>query len=107
MTERKPSLMPKSYKVVFAPSAEMEMLNIYGYILNDSVKNAENWLNKLQEACQSLSMFPERNPEFRFASVPSRQMIFNRNIRIIYTIFDDTVAITHCYRCEQNITEPL
>ena len=85
----------------------MEILSIYAYILNDSVKNAENWLNKLQEACQSLSMFPERNPEFRFVSAPSRQMIFNHNIRIIYTIFDDTVAITHCYRCEQNITEPL
>lgn len=99
--------MSKSYKVVFALSAEMEILSIYAYILNDSVKNAENWLNKLQEACQSLSMFPERNPEFRFVSAPSRQMIFNHNIRIIYTIFDDTVAITHCYRCEQNITEPL
>ncbi|MCI5543876.1 MAG: type II toxin-antitoxin system RelE/ParE family toxin [Azospirillum sp.] len=99
--------MSKSYKVVFALSAEMEILSIYAYILNDSVKNAENWLNKLQEACQSLSMFPERNPKFRFVSAPSRQMIFNHNIRIIYTIFDDTVAITHCYRCEQNITEPL
>lgn len=99
--------MSKSYKVVFALSTEMEILSIYAYILNDSVKNAENWLNKLQEACQSLSMFPERNPEFRFVSAPSRQMIFNHNIRIIYTIFDDTVAITHCYRCEQNITEPL
>ena len=90
----------RTYTVVFSPLAELEMLDLYAYILEDSLINANNWIDKLQEACQTLTTFPERNPEFRYTSEPSRQMIFNKNIRIVYTIIGDKVAITHCMRCE-------
>ena len=93
----------KKYKVVFTNTAELEILNIYSYILDDSPINANKWIDELQSACMSLANFPERHSEFKYTSEPSRQMIFNHTIRVIYTINDDSVVITHCMRCEQKI----
>lgn len=95
--------MVKTYPVVIHPDAELEMLNIYNYIFMDSPQNAEKWLNALMKVCTDIGTFPLKHPEFKWTSEPSRQMIFNKNIRIIYTIMNDQVIIIHCMRCEQNI----
>ncbi len=97
--------MPQQYNLIFTQLAENEIYNIYSHIFIDNPYNAENWILKLHKACHDLCIFPNKYPLFKNTRISTRQMIFNKNIRIIYHIdsASNSIIITHCYRCEQNI----
>jgi len=87
------------FSVTLIQESEDDLLDIYGYILNDdSPAHAEYVLLKLQEACISLEEMPERGhipPELERIGTSEFQEIHFKPYRIIYEIDKKTVFI-HC-----------
>ena len=87
------------FSVTLIQESEDDLLDIYGYILNDdSPAHAEYVLLKLQEACISLEEMPERGhipPELERIGTTEFKEIHFKPYRIIYEIDKKTVFI-HC-----------
>ena len=88
-----------NYKVFLISDAEEDLYDIYNYVaIHDSVENAENLLNKLEETCNSLSTFPNRGhilPELERIGVLYYREIHYKPYRIVYQIINTDVYI-HC-----------
>jgi len=88
-----------NYKVFLISDAEEDLYDIYNYVaIHDSVENAENLLNKLEETCNSLSTFPNRGhilPELKRIGVLYYREIHYKPYRIVYQIINTDVYI-HC-----------
>jgi len=85
--------------VLVIADAEEDLYEIYNYIAaNDSINKAEYILTKLEDACNSLSTFPNRGhlpPELERIGIYEYQEIHFKPYRIIYQITESTVYI-HC-----------
>ena len=90
------------YTVSLLSSAKEDIKELFEYILSDNPDAAKNWLHKLNEAMTNLSLFPFKNPAFKYTSIPCRKMIFNKNIAVIYTVKDKDIYILHCFRCKKD-----
>jgi toxin ParE1/3/4 len=51
-----------TYDVIFQPDAENDLREIYHFIARDSPNAAGQWIERLEEAARSLSIFPRRGP---------------------------------------------
>ncbi len=87
------------YQVHIISEAEDDLFEIYQYVSkNDSVSRAEKLLDKLEEACLSLSELPNRGhipPELERVGVYEYLEIHYKPYRIIYQILSNRVFI-HC-----------
>lgn len=86
-----------NFKVKITEQAEVELDEAYGWIAADSLEQAAHWFNGLVEACQSLSLNPERcprAPESNDIDRDIRQLLYGK-YRILFTITDDIVYLLH------------
>ncbi len=87
------------YQVHIISEAEDDLFEIYQYVSkHDSVSRAEKLLDKLEEACLSLSQLPNRGhvpPELERVAVYDYLEIHYKPYRIIYQIISNRVFI-HC-----------
>lgn len=73
-------------RLIIAPSAQQDLLDIYDYIARDKPIAAANWVKKIEEKCKLIAAMPEfgeRRPEFGAdirSSVVGRYVIFFRQI---------------------------
>ncbi len=88
-----------AYKVFVIADVEDDLVEIYKYTArNDSPRKAQNLLNKLEEACLSLSQFPDRGripPELERVGVREFKEIHMKPYRILYQVMGRSVYI-HC-----------
>ncbi len=100
-----------AYEVLIITDAEEDIYEIYNYIATyDSVTKAENLIKKLEETCQSLSVFPERGhlpPELERISVFDYKEIHYKPYRIIYQVIESTVYIHCVLHCRRDLQELL
>jgi toxin ParE1/3/4 len=72
---------------IFAPSARLDLLDIFDYIARDKPTAAANWIDKIEEKCELIAATPEfgeSRPEYGAdirSSVVGRYVIFYRPIR--------------------------
>ena len=89
----------KKYVVHFLQEAEADLKDIFLYVAhNDSINKVIRLLDKIEDACEQLSLFPERGrcpPELRRVMVAIYREVFYKPYRIIYQILNQKVYI-HC-----------
>ncbi len=87
------------YEVFLTDDAEADILDIWKYVArHDSVQQADSLLDGLQEACQTLALFPDRGhcpPELQRVHVLEYRELHYKPYRIIYRTIDRKVFI-HC-----------
>ena len=72
--------------LIFAPSARLDLLNIFDYIARDKPSAAASWIDKIEGKCALIATTPEfgeRRPEYGAdirSSVVGRYVIFYRAI---------------------------
>lgn len=95
------------YKVIWSPSARLDLKEIVVYIAEDNPEIAERFGYSIIEASKSLSSFPQKGrcvPEFK--GCPFREIIFSP-YRIIYRISQtgivEIVRIWHSARGKPQI----
>jgi toxin ParE1/3/4 len=89
----------KKYQVKLTQQAQDDLEQIYYYSLNDSVKNATNFLLQLEEKIYSLEAFPHRNPfipENEFFGTDYRHLIYKK-YRIVYRMTEKSVYILRIF----------
>ena len=78
------------HRVLIIADAEEDILDIYRYVArNDSPATAKDLLEKLRQACESLSASPERGrvpPEFERIGVSEYREIHFKPYRVIYQV---------------------
>ncbi|MBD3240215.1 MAG: type II toxin-antitoxin system RelE/ParE family toxin [Chitinivibrionales bacterium] len=88
-----------SYAVHIVADAERDILDIYRYVRNAASKRkADELLAKLEAACESLDVAPERGhipPELRPVGVVEYREIHYKPYRIIYQTVGKRVYV-HC-----------
>ncbi|MDB4948028.1 MAG: plasmid stabilization system protein [Gemmatimonadetes bacterium] len=96
------------YEIVAQPSAEREIHDTYLYLLGFGGSKADDWLDAVQEAFESLEEFPERcayAPENAVFRRTIRQLV-RPPYRIVFTIVGDDVRILHVRHRSQPALEP-
>jgi toxin ParE1/3/4 len=94
----------KKYQVYFRPRARKDIVALYRYIAKrSSHKIAGNYIRRIEKACLSLALFPQRG-----TSVPSivsglRTMGFERRATILFHVGEDTVEILRVYYGGQDL----
>ena len=72
--------------LIFAPTARLDLLDIFDFIARDKPNAASNWIEKIEEKCGLIATTPgfgERRPEYGLdirSSVVGRYVIFYRPI---------------------------
>jgi toxin ParE1/3/4 len=101
----------KKYKVIIDPQAKTDLKEIFVYVLvNDSLESANKLLNRIEETCFKLEMYPERGhipPELRQTGIKNYLEIHYKPYRIIYEIEDKLVYIHSVIDGRRNIQEIL
>ena len=101
-----------SYRVVITANAKT---NLRSYHLRAAVTapmTASRWLDRFEEALQTLSQNPRRcplAPENDLVAVEVRQLLFGkgRNVyRALFTISSDQVAVLHVRRAARDTAAP-
>ena len=101
----------KKYKVCFIADAEKDLYEIYNYVArSDSISNAENLLDKLEETCNKLSELPNRGhipPELERIGIFAYQEIHYKPYRIIYQEVDANININCILDGRRDLTQLL
>lgn len=93
-----------AHRVVIAPAARADLVDIGDFIAADSPANAERWVARLEEAIQSLSFMPERvqlrddlRSGYRAKPVGSYLIFFR--------VVEDEVQIVRVLHASRDVTE--
>lgn len=88
---------PIRYKVLLTQGAEQDLESIDDYIAQfDCVENADHVLDRLLEAVESLSRFPEQGSypkELVTLGIKEYRQTAVKPYRVIYRVVDDQVVI--------------
>lgn len=83
-----------SYRILFAPEAQTDLLELYDYIAEKSdVTQALAYVERIEELCNSLQTFPERGSLRDDVRPGLRVMGFEHRVTIAFYIVTDTVII--------------
>ena len=89
------SKVPKEYEVQITKTAEDDLEEIWNYIAMDSINNAINFINQIEERIYSLEQFPVREP-----LIPENKIIGGKyrhlmhgEYRVIYKVFHNDVFV--------------
>lgn len=102
--------MAGSYRIVWARTAERDLLQIIEYIALDSPKNAGNILNKIKKKTSELEEFPQRGrvvPELQSFGINQYYEIIVSPWRIIYRITQDEVYVLSVFDSRRNVEDIL
>lgn len=102
-----------NYEVIIQPEAERDLLDVYEFIARDSHSAAGKWIERLEEAANSLSKFPNRcsiAPENDQFENEIRHLLVG-NYRIIFTVMEEerrvhVLHFRHGARLELNSDSP-
>jgi addiction module RelE/StbE family toxin len=86
----------KEYAVNLTEGAETDLNEIVSYIANDSIQNALNVFERLQNRVYSLNKMPERGryvPELLEKNIRDYKELIESPWRIIYKIGEDKVDV--------------
>ena len=84
----------KSHKVTFRPAAERDLLRVYEYIASEaSVERAGLFIDRIEQACFSLQISPERGTPRDDLRPGLRIMGFERGIAIVFQVRRTEVVI--------------
>ena len=87
--------MPRNYKVNISRSAQNDLEQVFFYIAEDSIKNAQKFILDLEKKIYSLDASPERFaliPENIFFGTGYRHLT-HKKYRVIYKIDNDFIFI--------------
>ncbi|MGO4452042.1 type II toxin-antitoxin system RelE/ParE family toxin [Phyllobacterium sp. TAF24] len=96
------------YKVVFHPSAEQELVELYDYIeINVSAERAQTFLFNIRDYCLGFSTFPKRGTVRDDIMSGVRVIGYRRSISIAFAVTADTVVILGVFYAGRNVTADL
>ena len=103
--------MSETFNVVLTETAERDILELTEYITdNDSIESAEYVLEKLESACLSLGIEPNRGrrvPELARIGVTTFRQIYFKSYRIIYQTLDKKVLVMSVVDGRRDLTDLL
>jgi len=82
-------------KLIFRPTAEAELQDIYDYISKDSPQNAARFVERIEAYCMALVDFPERGARRDDLRPGIRVTGFERRVAIAFAVLPDSVEIAH------------
>ena len=91
--------MIKKYQVKLTRKAQNDLEKIYYYIADDSINNAKQFIQQLEEKVYLLESFPDRNPfipENEFFGTEYRHLICKK-YRIVYRIAEKSVYVLRIF----------
>jgi addiction module RelE/StbE family toxin len=89
----------KKYQVNLTQQAQNDLEQIFYYIADDSINNAENFVLQLEKKIYSLEVFPDRNPfipENEYFGTGYRHLIYKK-YRTVYRIVEKSVFILRIF----------
>ena len=101
-----------SYRVVITANAKTNLRSYYVRAAESAPVTASRWLDRFEEALQTLSHNPRRcrlAPENDLVPVEVRQVLFGRGsnvYRALFTISGDDVQILHVRRAARDTATP-
>jgi plasmid stabilization system protein ParE len=87
--------VPEKYRLYITETAQLDLEQIYYYIAQDSLQNAQRFVLELERKAYSLETLPERQPliaENEYFGTHYRHLI-HKKYRIVYRIADNEVFI--------------
>ncbi len=102
--------MQKNYEVIWAETAENDLLKIVEYIAQDSPDNALNVLSKIKEKVSDLSVFSDRCrivPELYDNGINLYREMVISPWRVLYRISESQVLVLSVLDSRQNIEDIL
>ena len=85
------------YQVVLTEDAQRDLEDLHTYISKfDSLQNADQVLDRLLEAAETLKSHPERGSqpkEFQFLGIQEYRQVFFKPYRVIYRVVGSRVVI--------------
>lgn len=89
--------MPKRrFRVIWAEAAARDLEELIGYVADDSIANATQLLDRLEERAANLERLPLRGrvvPELAHFGIHSLRELIERPYRIVYRVASDTVTV--------------
>ena len=83
-----------SHRIEFSPEALDDLIDLYDYIAaRDGAERAIGYINRIEECCRSLSVFPDRGARRDDLRPGLRILGFERRAVIALHITADTVTI--------------
>lgn len=98
------------YGVIWAQSAEDDLIEIVEYIAADNISAAKKILRAIQDKAQSLTRFPRRGrlvPELQEIGIPLYRELIFKFWRIVYRIADHTVFVVGVFDSRRNLEQIL
>ena len=101
-----------SYRVVITANAKTNLRSYYVRAAESAPVTASRWLDRFEEALQTLSHNPRRcrlAPENDLLPVEVRQLLFGRGrnvYRALFTISGDDVQVLHVRRAVRDTATP-
>jgi toxin ParE1/3/4 len=93
-----------SHHVVFAPTAEAQLVALYRYIAQEvGPEIAERFTSAIVEHCERLEVFPHRGTPRDDIRPGLRTIPFRRRVTIAYSVEIDQVAILGIYYGGQDL----
>lgn len=96
------------HRVVYAPEAEAQLLDLYFYIAAaSSPEIAANYTDAIVEQCESLKTFPARGGRRDDIRPGLRVFGFRKCVSIAFEVTDDVVTVLGVFYGGQNIEAAL
>lgn len=93
-----------TYRVEFSPEALGDLIDLYDYIAaRDSEERAIGYVDRIEECCRSLSLFPDRGARRDDLRPGLRVLGFERRVAIALQVTADTVTILRILYGGRNI----
>jgi len=102
--------MAKIYNVVWAKTANEDLIEIIQFIKYDSPNAAKNTLNKIKKQSLLLASLPQRGrivPELKEQGIFQYQELIIQPWRMIYRVSDSTVYILSVIDARRNVEDIL
>ena len=78
-------------KIVWSPSAEDDLNNIFDYIASDNIQSALKMYRLFKDAIENLAYFPNKGRVGRCTG--TRELVVHVNYIIVYCIRDNTIYV--------------
>jgi toxin ParE1/3/4 len=83
-----------SHRIDFSPEALGDLIDLYDYVASrDGAERAIGYIDRIEQCCHSLSVFPERGIKRDDLRLGLRTLGFERRAVIAFLIRADTVTI--------------
>ena len=98
----------RKHRVSFRPAAERDLLRLYEYLVSEgSIEDAAAFIERIEEACLSLRIFPERGTRREDIRLRLRIMGFERRVTIAFEVGRSEVVIVRILYAGQDYERAL